>query len=90
MVKSTKTQAGSKPAKPRPDFPLFPHATGRWAKKVRQKLIYLGKIADDPKGDAALAKWLEQKDELLAGKTSQIKGDGLTMADLANKYPPTG
>ncbi len=29
---STPAQSG-KPAKPSPDFPLFPHATGRWSKK---------------------------------------------------------
>ena len=65
MAKSTQSQArrqaSSKPQKPRPDFPPFPHATGRWAKKVRGKLHYFGKIADDPKGAAALDLWLEQK-----------------------------
>lgn len=89
MAKSTKSKAGSKPAKhpkPHPDFPLFPHDTGRWAKKVRQKLHYFGKIEGDEDGQAALAKWLEQKDELLAGRTPRVKGDGLSVVDLCERY----
>jgi hypothetical protein len=58
-----------RPAKPRPDFPLFPHRNGRWAKKVRGKFVYFGKWADDPKGEAAVDLWLDQKDDLLAGRT---------------------
>jgi hypothetical protein len=41
----------AKPKKPRPDFPRFPDANGRWAKKIRQRLAYLGKWADDRKGE---------------------------------------
>ncbi len=77
----------AKPKKPRPDFPLFPHARGYWAKKVRQKLHYFGKIADDPKGEAALLLWVDQKDDLLAGRTPRgTPGEGLTVANLCNHF----
>jgi hypothetical protein len=65
------TDSNNDPAvrKPRPDFPLFPHATGRWTKKVRGNLSHFGTTADDPKGERALTQWLEQRDDLLAGRT---------------------
>jgi integrase len=75
-----------KPAKPRPDFPLFPHDNGRWAKKVRGKLHYFGKWVDDPKGKRAHQLWNEQKDDLLAGRTPRTKLDGLTVAELVNRF----
>ena len=88
MQKFTKVATRCKPAfqKPRPDFPLFPHATGRWAKKVRGKFVYFGKCADDPKGAAALSLWLEQKDDLLAGRVPRPSEDGLTLRELCNRY----
>jgi hypothetical protein len=60
-----------------PEFPLFPHWSNRWAKKVRGNLHYFRKIADDPKGENALKLWADQKDDLLAGCKPRGKSDGL-------------
>ncbi len=91
MAHSTAKQGHGKAEKPRPDFPLFPHATGRWAKKVRGKFHYFGKVADDPDGTAALEQWLADKDELLAGRVPRRKTDAnaLTLEKLVNKYLAT-
>jgi len=80
MRKSTRP---SRPRKPYPDFPLFPHATRRWAKKIRGKLHYFGPW-DDP--DAALNKYLAQRDDLQAGRKPRDPQGGLTIRELANQF----
>jgi integrase len=73
----------AKPSKPYPDFPLFPHAAGVWAKKIRGQLHYFGPWADP---DGALAKYLEQKDALHAGRKPREISSGFTVKELANHF----
>jgi integrase len=86
MIKSTRHRRKGKPAKPkkpRPDFPLFPHATRRWAKKIKGTLFYFGPWGDP---DGALKKYLEQKDDLYAGRKPRATGEGFTVRDLCNHF----
>jgi integrase len=77
------TTAKGKPAKPYPDFPLTAHPAGYWCKKIRGKLHYFGPWADR---DAALAKYLEQKDALHAGRKPRETSEGFTVKDAANAF----
>ena len=88
-VNSTRSEPSSKPIppkKPHPDFPLFPHQNGQWAKKVRQKLHFFGVWADS---QSALNKWIEDKDDLLAGRVPRRVSSGCrgpVLHELVNKF----
>jgi|SRR5579883_80085 len=100
MAKSTGShssrKAPSKPKKPYPDFPLTPHPNGSWVKKIRGKIHYFGKWAARVDGvltpvpgdgwEDALKEYKAVADDLHAGRTPRIKGDGLTVADLCNRF----
>jgi integrase len=79
----TPSAKAARPSKPYPDFPLFPHATRRWAKKIRGRLHYFGPW-DDP--DGALKRYLEQKDALHAGRKARPDADAVTVKDVANAF----
>ena len=78
MTNSTTTE---KPSRPK-GFPLFAHATGRWAKKVKGKLHYFGPWREP---EAALQSWLDQKDDLLGGRTPR-RGQGVTCRESVNAF----
>jgi integrase len=84
MAKSAPVQkTTNKPKKPYPDFPLFPHATRRWAKKIRGRLHYFGPW-DDP--DAALDRYIRERDDLYAGRKPRDESTGASVADLCNRF----
>jgi integrase len=78
--------------KPRADFPLWIHkgsrtTPARWAKRVRGRVHYFGHVAADPDGKKALDQWLDERDDLLAGRIPRKKSAlGLTVNDLCNRF----
>jgi len=87
MSKSITAKRPRKPpvfAKPHPDFPLTPHVRAKqWCKKIRGNTHYFGKLDNR---DAALDKWLADKDDLLAGRKPRSKREGLEVYDLCNHF----
>jgi integrase len=73
----------AKPSKPYPGFPLTAHPAGYWCKKIRGKLYYFGPWSDP---DAALAKYLEQRDALHSGRTPRPDPEGVTVKVVCNAF----
>lgn len=81
--------ASDRPAKPYPEYPLFPHSNGSWAKKIRGTLHYFGswKVDSPDRGaDAALEKYLRDRDDLHAGRTPRAEPTAVTVKDAANAF----
>ena len=88
MPDFTTTAPERKPDKPRPDFPLYAHASGKWAKTIRERAYYFGSWAD-PEG--ALDEYLDDVDDLQAGRTPTTRqgraGQGMiTIGQLCNEF----
>lgn len=103
MAKSSRKTGGRKavvdrPKKPYPDFPLTPHASGKWQKKINGKIWYFGRWGrvrngkmERLPGDGwkkALELYKAQADDLHAGRTPRVRkmGEGLKLKDLCNEY----
>jgi integrase len=95
-AKGRTRKAADRPKKPYPDFPLTPHPSGTWQKKIRGKIHYFGRWARRVNGKLkriegdgwkeALEEYKAVADDLHAGRTPRAKGDGLTVADLCNAF----
>jgi integrase len=89
-------KAADRPKKPYPDFPLSPHPSGAWQKKIRGHIHYFGRWARRVNGklvrvegdgwEEALEEYKAVADDLHAGRTPRVKADGLTVADLCNRF----
>jgi len=72
-----------KPAKPYPEFPLYAHSCGQWAKKIQYKIRYFGPWAA-PNG--SLKNFIEERDHLYAGVKPPTDPDGVTLDELVNRW----
>lgn len=77
-------------------FPLYPHPSGKWGKKIRGSFHYFGAWATRNHGElvrvpgdgweAALEEYKRQADDLHAGRTPRVDAEGLTVAELCDRF----
>ncbi len=88
--------APDRPKKPYPGFPLTPHASGKWMKKIRGTIYYFSNWAsrvdgvlqrvDGDGAKEAEAAYNAVRDDLHAGRTPRVEGDGLRVGQLCNHF----
>lgn len=78
---STGPHVQGKPDRPE-NSPLFWHQTGRWAKKIRGRMVYFGRGAHDE----ALTLYLDQRDALYRGLTPVDTREGLSVFSLCGQF----
>jgi len=85
MAKSSVSRRKQKPKKPYDGFPLWPHPSGRWCKKVRGRFHYFGPWSD-PEG--ALERFNREWPYLSDGRTppSTNTSGACTMRTLCNSF----
>ncbi len=83
MTNSTKTPAidkaalvaGARKFKAREGVPLMAHASGRWARKINQRVVFFGRITTeaDYGSAAAVAEYHRTADDIRHGRTPRPK-----------------
>jgi integrase len=66
-------------------FPLTPHPTGRWCKKIRGKVYFFGKLTDG--WQSAEKRYKDEKDDLFAGRVPTARNkNGLRLVELCDRW----
>jgi len=93
-IKLRRRNKSQRPPKPYMTFPLTVHPSGRWCKRIRNRLHYFGywrnqdgSIKPDG-GDwkTALGLYKSQADDLHAGRTPRTDPDTIDVAELVDRF----
>ncbi len=79
----TKPAAISKPTIPYDGFPLYPHSSGQWAKRINGRVVYFGSWSAG--WQAALEDFNAKRDYLYAGQAPP-NGDATLLRDVLNSF----